>query len=52
MANTCEAKRSGPLSLLDGLRDSIEAIADPEKLLAHARAAIVCDSLEAFTASL
>ena len=42
--------RLGPIP--DGLRDSIEAIADPEKLRALLRAAIVCDSLEAFTASL
>ncbi|MEN9284954.1 MAG: hypothetical protein RLZZ179_2447, partial [Verrucomicrobiota bacterium] len=36
----------------DGIRDSIEAIADPEKLRALLRAAIVSDSLEAFTDSL
>lgn len=36
----------------DGLRDSIEAIADPEKLRALHRAAIVSDSLESFAASL
>jgi hypothetical protein len=42
--------RFGPIP--DGLRDSIEAIADPEKLRALHRAAIVSDSIEAFTASL
>ena len=42
--------RFGPIP--DGLRDSIEAIADPEKLRALHRAAIVSDSLESFTASL
>jgi predicted transposase YdaD len=42
--------RFGPIP--DGLRDSIEAIADPEKLRALLRAAIVSDSLESFTASL
>ena len=36
----------------DGLRDSIEAIADPEKLRALHRAAIISDSLESFAASL
>jgi hypothetical protein len=36
----------------DGIRDSIEAIADPEKLRALLRAAIVSDSLEAFASSL
>ena len=42
--------RFGPIP--DGLRDSIEAIADPEKLRALHRAAIVSDSLESFAASL
>jgi predicted transposase YdaD len=42
--------RFGPIP--DGLRDSIEAIADPEKLRALLRAAIVADSLESFAASL
>jgi predicted transposase YdaD len=42
--------RFGPIP--DGLRDSIEAISDPERLRALLRAAIVSDSLEAFTASL
>ncbi|RFC51723.1 MAG: hypothetical protein DVB22_001339 [Verrucomicrobia bacterium] len=42
--------RFGPVP--DGLRDSLNAIADPEKLRALLRAAIVSDSLEAFTASL
>jgi predicted transposase YdaD len=42
--------RFGPVP--DGLRDSIEAIADPEKLRALLRAAIVADSLESFAASL
>jgi predicted transposase YdaD len=42
--------RFGPIP--DGLRDSLEAIADPEKLRALHRAAIVSDSLEAFTDSL
>jgi predicted transposase YdaD len=42
--------RFGPVP--DGLRDSIEAIADPEKLRALHRAAIVSDSLESFAASL
>jgi hypothetical protein len=42
--------RFGPIP--DGLRDSLNAIADPEKLRALHRAAIVSDSLEAFTASL
>jgi predicted transposase YdaD len=39
-------------SIPDGLRNSIEAIADPEKLRALHRAAIVSESLESFTASL
>jgi hypothetical protein len=42
--------RFGPIP--DGLRDSIEAITDPEKLRALHRAAIVSDSLESFAASL
>jgi predicted transposase YdaD len=42
--------RFGPIP--DGLRDSIEAITDPEKLRALLRAAIISDSLESFTASL
>jgi len=42
--------RFGPIP--DGLRDSIEAISDPEKLRTLLRAAIVSDSLEAFTTSL
>jgi predicted transposase YdaD len=42
--------RFGPIP--DGLRDSIEAIVDPEKLRALHRAAIVSDSLESFAASL
>jgi hypothetical protein len=42
--------RFGPIP--DGLRDSLNAIADPEKLRALHRAAIVSDSLEAFAASL
>jgi hypothetical protein len=42
--------RFGPIP--DGLRDSLNAVADPEKLRALLRAAIVSDSLEAFTASL
>jgi predicted transposase YdaD len=42
--------RFGPIP--DGLRDSIEAISDPEKLRALLRAAIVSDSLEAFVTSL
>ena len=42
--------RFGPIP--DGLRDSIEAIADPEKLRGLLRAAIVSDSLESFAASL
>jgi hypothetical protein len=42
--------RFGPIP--DGLRDSIEAIADPEKLRALHRAAIISDSLESFAASL
>jgi hypothetical protein len=42
--------RFGPIP--DGLRDSIEAITDPEKLRALHRAAIVADSLESFAASL
>jgi predicted transposase YdaD len=42
--------RFGPIP--DGLRDSIEAIADPEKLRALHRAAIVSESLESFTTSL
>jgi predicted transposase YdaD len=36
----------------DGLRDSLNAIADPEKLRTLLRAAIVSDSLESFAASL
>jgi hypothetical protein len=42
--------RFGPIP--DGLRDSLNAIADPEKLRALLRAAIVSDSLESFAASL
>jgi hypothetical protein len=42
--------RFGPIP--DGLRDSIEAISDPERLRALLRAAIVSDSLESFAASL
>ena len=42
--------RFGPIP--DGLRDSLESIADPEKLRALLRAAIVADSLESFTTSL
>ncbi len=42
--------RFGPIP--DGLRDSLEAIADPEKLRALLRAAIISDSIEAFTDSL
>jgi predicted transposase YdaD len=42
--------RFGPIP--DGLRDSLNAIADPEKLRALHRAAIVSDSIEAFAASL
>ena len=42
--------RFGPIP--DGLRDSLNAIADPEKLRALLRAAIVSDSLEAFASSL
>jgi predicted transposase YdaD len=42
--------RFGPIP--DGLRDSLNAIADPEKLRALHRAAIISDSIEAFTASL
>jgi hypothetical protein len=42
--------RFGPIP--DGLRDSIEAIADPGKLRALLRAAIVADSLDSFAASL
>jgi predicted transposase YdaD len=42
--------RFGPIP--DGLRDSIGAIADPEKLRTLLRAAIVSDSLESFAASL
>jgi predicted transposase YdaD len=42
--------RFGPIP--DGLRDSLTAIADPEKLRALLRAAIVSDSLESFAASL
>jgi predicted transposase YdaD len=42
--------RFGPIP--DGLRDSLNAIADPERLRALLRAAIVSDSLESFTASL
>jgi predicted transposase YdaD len=36
----------------DGLRDSIEAVADSEKLRVLLRAAIVSDSIESFAASL
>jgi predicted transposase YdaD len=42
--------RFGPIP--DGLRDSLNAITDPEKLRALLRAAIVSDSLESFAASL
>ena len=42
--------RFGPIP--DGLGDSLNAIADPEKLRALLRAAIVSDSLESFAASL
>ena len=42
--------RFGPIP--DGLRDSLNAIADPEKLRALHRAAIVSDSLESFASSL
>jgi hypothetical protein len=42
--------RFGPIP--DGLRDSLNAIADPEKLRALRRAAIVSDSLESFAGSL
>jgi predicted transposase YdaD len=42
--------RFGPIP--DGLRDSLNAIADPEKLRALLRVAIVSDSLESFAASL
>jgi hypothetical protein len=42
--------RFGPVP--EGLRDSLNAIADPEKLRALLRAAIVSDSLESFTTSL
>jgi flagellar biosynthesis/type III secretory pathway protein FliH len=42
--------RFGPIP--DGLRDSLNAIADPEKLRALLRAAIVSDSLDSFAASL
>ena len=42
--------RFGPIP--DGLRDSLNAIADPEKLRALLRAAIISDSLESFAASL
>jgi hypothetical protein len=42
--------RFGPIP--DGLRDSLNAIADPEKLRVLHRAAIVADSLESFAASL
>jgi predicted transposase YdaD len=42
--------RLGPIP--DGLRDSLNAIADHEKLRALHRAAIVSDSLESFAASL
>ena len=42
--------RFGPIP--DGLRDSLNAISDPEKLRALLRAAIVSDSLESFAASL
>ena len=36
----------------DGLRDSIEAVADSEKLRVLLRAAIVSDSIESFAGSL
>jgi hypothetical protein len=57
---TLAASRQSVLEALDlrfgpipgGLRDSIESIADPEKLRALHRAAIISGSLEAFTASL
>jgi hypothetical protein len=39
-------------SVPDGLRDTLYAIADPEKLRALLRAAIVSDSLESFVESL
>jgi len=42
--------RFGPIP--DGLRESLNAIADPDKLRALLRAAIVSDSLESFAASL
>ena len=42
--------RFGPVP--EDLRDSLNAIADPEKLRALLRAAIVSDSLESFTTSL
>jgi predicted transposase YdaD len=42
--------RFGPIP--DGLLDSLNAIADPEKLRALHRAAIVSDSLESFASSL
>jgi hypothetical protein len=42
--------RFGPIP--DGLRDSLNAIADPEKLRTLLRAAIVSDSLDSFAASL
>jgi hypothetical protein len=42
--------RFGPIP--DGLRDSLNAIADPEKLRALHRAAIIADSLDSFAASL
>jgi hypothetical protein len=42
--------RFGPIP--DGLRDSLNAIADPERLRALHRAAIISDSLESFAASL
>ena len=44
------ALRFGPIP--NALRDSLNAIADPEKLRALHRAAIVSDSLEAFASSL
>jgi hypothetical protein len=48
-ANLSEV-RFGPIP--DGLRDSLEAVADPEKLRVLHRAAIVTDSLESFAGSL
>ena len=42
--------RFGPIP--DGLRDSLNAIADPGKLRTLLRAAIVSDSLESFATSL